>query len=90
MLMECAREKGVSSWVSTLPFEEHGFFLHKGAFRDALCLRYGWKIHNLPIQCACGDPLSVDLKQQHLHDHAHLQAYALKARFISIGLQKAG
>ena len=59
-LMECTRERGASSWLSTLPIEEHGFFLHKGAFRDALCLRYGWKIHNLPLLCACGDPLSVD------------------------------
>ena len=59
-LMECAREKGASSWVSTLPIEEHGFLLHKGAFRDALCLRYGWKIQNLPLHCACGEPLSVD------------------------------
>ena len=59
-LMECARERGASSWLSTLPIEEHGFFLYKGAFRDALCLRYGWKIHNLPLLCACGGPLSVD------------------------------
>ena len=36
-------EKGASSWLSTLPIEEHGFALHKGAFRDALCLRYGWR-----------------------------------------------
>ena len=32
-------EKGASSWLSTLPIDEHGFALHKGAFRDALCLR---------------------------------------------------
>ena len=34
-------EKGASSWLSALPISEHGFALHKGAFRDALCLRYG-------------------------------------------------
>ena len=34
-------EKGASSWLSALPIFEHGFALHKGAFRDALCLRYG-------------------------------------------------
>ena len=39
---------------------EHGFVLHKGDFRDALCLRYGCRIHNLPLHFACGDPLSVD------------------------------
>ena len=34
-------EKGTSSWLSALPVEEHGFALHKGAFRDALFLHYG-------------------------------------------------
>ena len=56
-LLECTREKGASSWVTTLPIDEHGFLLHKGAFRDALCLRYGWKLQNLPLHCACGDSL---------------------------------
>ena len=58
--LECTREKGDSSWVSTLPIDEHSFLLHKGAFRDALCHRYGWQIHNPPLHCACGDPLSID------------------------------
>ncbi|KAL5470938.1 hypothetical protein EMCRGX_G028997 [Ephydatia muelleri] len=31
---------GASTWLSMLPIQEHGFALHKGAFRDALCLRY--------------------------------------------------
>ena len=35
-------ESGSSSWLMVLPLTEHGFALHKGAFRDALCLRYGW------------------------------------------------
>ena len=38
--LEVSKEKGVSSWLSTLPIAEHGFALHKGAFRDAFCLRY--------------------------------------------------
>ena len=53
-LMDCARENGVSSWLSALPIEEHEFTLSKGAFRDALCLRYGWNITNLGSNCACG------------------------------------
>ena len=40
--MQVSTEKGASSWLATLPIDEHGFALHKGAFRDALCLRYGW------------------------------------------------
>ena len=39
---------------------EHGFLLHKGEFRDALCLRYGWNLSNIPHSCNCGTPFSVD------------------------------
>ena len=39
---------------------EHGFLLHKGEFRDALCLRCGWNHRNTPISCNCGTPFSVD------------------------------
>ena len=46
--VELSKEKGSSSWLSVLPLEEHGFYLHKGEFRDALCLRYGWKPNNSP------------------------------------------
>ena len=53
-------EKGASSWLSTLPIEEHGFALHKGAFRDALCLRYGWKPSHLPSHCSCGKQFTVE------------------------------
>ena len=45
-LFDCASEKGVSSWISTLPIEEHGFCLSKSAFRDAISLRYGCTIQN--------------------------------------------
>ena len=40
--VEISRENGASSWLTALPLTECGFTLHKGAFRDALCLRYGW------------------------------------------------
>ena len=53
-------EKGASSWLSALPVEEHGFALHKGAFRDALFLRYGWLPSGLPVHCVCGRGFSVD------------------------------
>ncbi len=50
-----AQESGASTWLSTRPIEEHGFALHKGAFRDALALRYGWEPANMPTHCACGE-----------------------------------
>ena len=58
--MKISTEKGASSWLSTLPIQEHGFALHKGAFRDALCLRYGWQPKHLPSHCACGSKFTVD------------------------------
>ena len=41
--MELAQEKGGSSWLTALPLkeQEHGFTLHKGAFQDAIALKYG-------------------------------------------------
>ena len=53
-------EKGASSWLSTLPIEEHGFALHKGAFREALCLRYGWHPPHLPSHCTCSKQFTVE------------------------------
>ena len=58
--VELASEKGASSWLSTLRIQEHGFCLHKGAFRDALCLRYGWKPSFLPSRCVCDKSFSVE------------------------------
>ena len=57
---ELASEKGASSWLTALPIAEHGFCLHKGAFRDALCLRYNWRPPRLPSHCECGSPFQVD------------------------------
>ena len=58
--MSLAAEKGASTWLTTLPFEEHGFALHKGGFRDALCLRCGWQPSLLPSQRVCGKKFSVE------------------------------
>ena len=58
--VELAQEKGSSAWLTVLPVAEHGFLLHKGEFRDALCLRYGWNLSNTPRLCNCDTPFSVD------------------------------
>ena len=59
-LVELAMEKGASSWLSVLPLDDHNFSLHKGAFKDAICLRYGWKLPNTPTKCTCGTAFSID------------------------------
>ena len=58
--MELGSEKSASSWLLALPIEDHGFALHKGAFRDAICLRYNWQPTRLPNKCICGRAFSVD------------------------------
>ena len=58
--MDLAQERGASNWLTALPIEEHGFLLHKGAFRDAVALRYGWHPLHLPTSCTCGKSFTVD------------------------------
>ena len=58
--VDAAKERGASNWLTTLPIDEHGFALHKGAFRDALCLRYGWRPSRLATECVCGKTFTVD------------------------------
>ena len=58
--MELGSEKGASSWLSTLPIEDHGFALHKGAFHDAFCMRYNWQPTHLPSKCIYGKAFSTD------------------------------
>ena len=55
-----AQEKGASTWLSSLPIREHGHALHKGAFHDALALRYGWTPIGIPSECICGRNFTVE------------------------------
>lgn len=55
-----ACEKGASSWVTARPRYSHPWtVLHKGEFRDAIYLRYGWEPPKLPSTCGCGAPFNV-------------------------------
>ena len=47
-LMDVVKERGASVWLSALPLKEFRFDLHKGSFRDAICIRYGWQPLNFP------------------------------------------
>ena len=53
-------EKGSSSWLTTLPIVDFGFYLNKQSFIDAMCLRYGWRIKGMPSSCACGTQNSIN------------------------------
>ena len=39
--------------------DEHGLYLHKTTFRDAISLRFGWKPDRLPEKCVCGSIFTV-------------------------------
>ena len=57
---EGAQEKGASAWLSCLPIKDIGYSLNKREFRDAISLRYGWKISDTPKHCACGKPNCIE------------------------------
>ena len=58
--MDLGREKGGSHWLTVLPLSERGFTLCKGAFRDAVSLRYGWNIPYLSTHCVCGKRFAIE------------------------------
>ena len=58
--LDLNKEKGAGSWLTALPLKDHGFCLNKQEFRDAVYLRYGWRIPNTPPYCGCGVKNSVD------------------------------
>ena len=58
--VDLTSQKGASSWLIALPLSEHGFFLNKGEFRDAICLRYNWEPKNTPTHCGCGNIYFMD------------------------------
>ena len=52
-------EKGASSWVTSTPLFEHDTVLHKGDFVDAVYIRYGWVLPDLPTACPCGSAFNL-------------------------------
>ena len=57
--LQLNQQKGASSWLTALPIEEHGFHLSKRQFWDAIRLRYGWPLTNIPASCGCGKTFNV-------------------------------
>ena len=54
-VVELAQEKGVSTWLTVLPVDEHSFARHKSVHCDTLALRlYGWRPQGMPSVCICG------------------------------------
>ena len=78
--MDLAQETGASNWLTTLPIDDNGFTLHKGAFRDAIALRYGWLPSNIPSTCTCGKSFTV----KHALSLVHWAAFHLYATMSSV------
>ena len=59
---ECIDKMNISQDVATSSKESDGlgYALHKQAFIDATCFRYGWRPSNLPTNFVCGKPFTVD------------------------------
>ena len=57
------KEKGAGSWLTALPLKDHGYCLNKQEFRDAVSLRYGWRIANTAQFCACGKENTINHSQ---------------------------
>ncbi|KAL5262366.1 hypothetical protein ACHWQZ_G007921 [Mnemiopsis leidyi] len=58
--LEMAKEKGASSWLTTLPLDWLGYTLNRQEFRDSIALRYNWKIKDMPAHCGCGNENNID------------------------------
>ena len=58
--IELAGEKGAGAWLNALPLQSTGYTLNKQQFRDAINLRYGWKIPGTPLYCGCGAKNDLD------------------------------
>ena len=56
---ELATEEGASSWLTAILLDQYGFTLHKGAYGDALCVRYGWSPPMLALHCVCGQWFTI-------------------------------
>ena len=58
--MDHTSERRAYPWLTAIPIAEYGFTLNKQAFRDALCIRYGWQPARLPSHCLGGGAFSVN------------------------------
>ena len=58
--LDILQPKNTSSWLTCYPSKEHDLYFNREEFVDALCIRYGWPMKNLPRTCECGTENSTD------------------------------
>ena len=60
---QAAQEKGTGVILAVRPANQQlriCLKLHKGAFKDAVALRYGWPLRSTPSRCHWGVPFDID------------------------------
>ena len=50
-----SRDKGASSWLTTVPLVDQGLVLNKQEFRDSLRVSHSMPLSDLPSKCVCGE-----------------------------------
>ena len=58
-LNNITQEKGVSNWLKAYPISDQGYDLNKQQFWSCVCLRYGWRLTNIPSICSCGSNVDI-------------------------------
>ena len=58
-LNDVTQEKGVSNWLKAYPISDQGYDLNKQQFWSCVCLRYGWRLTNIPSICSCGSNVDI-------------------------------
>ena len=82
---ELSQEKGASNWLSCLPLKSLGYCLNKQEFIDAIALRYGWPVRNVPKFCSCGKPSDIDhLLLCPLGGYTHLRHNSIRDTFAKL------
>ena len=57
--LDLATEKGLSAWLTVLPFQDLGFNLNKRDFHNAVKLRYDWPVKISPPHVVVANPLRL-------------------------------
>ena len=60
--LELLQAKRTSTWLTSLASKQQRMYFHRENFKDAIHLRYGWGIEDLPRLCKCG--------KENTNDHA--------------------
>ena len=55
-LVDLAKEKGASLWLSVLPLDDHDFSLHKGAFKDVIACVMAGSCRTFPPNAIAAQP----------------------------------